>query len=164
MWRDRALRLQAEMENFRKRQQWLTGERIAEERERLLRSFLHVADDLERALRADQADPESLRQGVRLTRQGLMHLLKQEEGARTLIVRPWTLIVRPWTLIVRPEPIMAQGRPFDPAWHEAVGAVSSGDGVQPETVVEVVQKGYRLGDRMSAIRRLLRPARVIVAA
>ena len=158
MWRDRALRLQAEMENFRKRQQWLTGERIAEERERLLRSFLHVADDLERALRADQADPpESLRQGVRLTRQGLMHLLKQEEGARTLIARPWTLIVRP-------EPIMAQGRPFDPAWHEAVGAVSSGDGVQPETVVEVVQKGYRLGDRMSAIRRLLRPARVIVAA
>jgi len=136
MWRDRALRLQAEMENFRKRQQRLTEERIAEERERLLRSFLRVADDLERALRADRADSESLRQGVQLTRQGLLRLLEQE-GA---------------------EPITAQGQPFDPAWHEAVGAVPSGDGVQPETVVEVVQEGYRLGDR------LLRPARVIVAA
>jgi len=135
MWRDQALRLQAEMENFRKRQQRLTEERIAEERERLLRAFLHVADDLGRALRADRTDLESLRQGVRLTRQGLLRLLEQE-GA---------------------EPIIAQGQPFDPTWHEAVGAVPSGDGVQPETVVEVVQEGYRLGDR------LLRPARVIVA-
>jgi len=48
VWRDRALRLQAEMENYRKRQQRLAEERIAEEREELLRAFLCVADDLER--------------------------------------------------------------------------------------------------------------------
>ena len=136
VWRDRALRLQAEMENFRKRQQRLTEERIAADRERLLRAFLRVADDLERALNADGTDAESLRQGVDLTYRSLMQLLNQE-GV---------------------EPIQAEGKPFDPAWHEAVGTVSHEDaGAEPDTVVEVMQPGYRLGDR------LLRPARVIVA-
>jgi len=136
MWRDRALRLQADMENFRKRQQRLADERVAAERERLLRAFLRVADDLERALGADGTDAESLRQGVDLTHQGLMHIIDQE-GA---------------------EPIEAAGRPFDPAWHEAVGTVPSRHvGAAPDTVFKVVQPGYRIGDR------LLRPARVIVA-
>jgi molecular chaperone GrpE len=136
VWRDRALRLQAEMENFRKRQRRLAEERVVADRERLLRSFLRVADDLERALTADGVDAESLRQGVDLTYQSLMRLLDQE-GA---------------------EPIEAAGQPFDPAWHEAVGAVPHvRAGAAPDTVVEVVEAGYRLGDR------LLRPARVIVA-
>jgi molecular chaperone GrpE len=135
MWRDRALRLQAEMENYRKRQQRLTQERIVEERERLLRSFLRAADDLERALRADRLSLESLLQGVRLTHQGILALIERE-GAR---------------------PIAAEGQLFDPNVHEAVGTVPSDDDVEPDTVVQVVQEGYRLGDR------LLRPARVIVA-
>ena len=135
-WRDRALRLQAEIENFRKRQRRLAEERILADRERLLRSFLRVADDLERALNADGVDGENLRQGVDLTHQTLMRILDQE-GA---------------------EPIEALGQPFDPAWHEAVGTVPNGHaGVEPDTVVEVVEAGYRMGDR------LLRPARVIVA-
>ena len=136
VWRDRALRLQAEIENFRKRQQRLAEERILADRERVLRSFLRVADDLERALNADGVDGDSLRQGVDLTHQALMRILDQE-GA---------------------EPIEALGQPFDPAWHEAVGTVPNGHaGVEPDTVVEVVEAGYRMGDR------LLRPARVIVA-
>jgi len=136
MWKDRALRLEAEMDNFRKRQQRLAEERIVADRERLLRAFLAVADDLSRALSADGADAESLRQGVDMTYQGLMRLLDQE-GV---------------------EPIQAEGRPFDPTLHEAVGTVDHEEvGAEPETVVEVVQPGYRLGER------LLRPARVIVA-
>ena len=136
VWRDRALRLQAEMENFRKRQQRLAEERIAADRERLLRAFLQVADDLERALNADGADAEDLRRGVDLTYRSLMQLLDQE-GVK---------------------PIQAKGGAFDPAWHEAVGTISHQDAdAEPDTVVEVVQSGYRLGDR------LLRPARVIVA-
>jgi molecular chaperone GrpE len=136
VWRDRALRLQAEIENFRKRQQRLAEERILADRERVLRSFLRVADDLERALNADGVDGDSLRQGVDLTHQALMRILDQE-GA---------------------EPIEALGQPFDPAWHEAVGTVPNGHArVKPDTVVEVVEAGYRMGDR------LLRPARVIVA-
>jgi molecular chaperone GrpE len=137
VWRDRALRLQAEMENFRKRQQRLAEERIVADRERLLRSFLRVADDLERALSTDGVDAESLREGVDLTHHALIQLLDRE-GV---------------------EPIQAKGQPFDPAWHEAVGTVPhERAGVEPDAVAEVVQVGYRLGDR------LLRPARVIVAA
>jgi molecular chaperone GrpE len=166
-WRDRALRLQAEMENFRKRQRRLTEEHIDENRKRLLRSFLTVADDLERALSADSTDIETLRKGVALTYQDLMRRLEQE-GVK---------------------PIPAKGEHFDPTWHEAVGVAplpfvragtvphQSGAGqrrshtlpsarkgttvgtseAEPGTVVEVVQPGYRLGDR------LLRPARVIVS-
>jgi molecular chaperone GrpE len=135
-WRDRALRLQAEMENFRKRQQRLAEERIAADRERLLRAFLGVADDLERALSTDSADIQSLRRGVDLTYQGLMRLMERE-GA---------------------EPVQAEGRPFDPAFHEAVGTMPHEQvDAGPDMVVEVVQTGYQLDDR------LLRPARVIVA-
>jgi len=136
MWRDRAQRLQAEMDNFRKRQQRLTDERIAADRERLLRAFLGVADDLERALNTDGTDAESLRQGVDLTYQTMSKLL-EKEGAK---------------------PIQAQGQPFDPLWHEAMGAVPHEHAdAEPDTVVRVVQAGYRLEDR------LLRPARVVVA-
>jgi molecular chaperone GrpE len=136
MWRDRAQRLQAEMDNFRKRQQRLADERIAVDRERLLRAFLGVADDLERALNTDGANVESLRQGVELTYQAMNKLL-EKEGAK---------------------PIQAQGQPFDPLRHEAVGAVPhQHTDTEPDTVVQVVQTGYQLEDR------LLRPARVIVA-
>ncbi|NIO00050.1 MAG: nucleotide exchange factor GrpE [Anaerolineae bacterium] len=135
-WRDRALRLQAEMENFRKRQRRLTEEAILADRERLLRSFLQVVDDLERALNADKRDAESLRQGVDLTHQTLKRLLEQEGVKR----------------------IPSEGQAFDPAWHEAVGSVPyETAGVPPNTVVVVEQEGYSLRDR------LLRPARVLVA-
>ncbi len=136
MWRDRAQRLQAEMENFRKRHQRLADERVAADRERLLRAFLDVADNLERALNADGTDVENLRHGVSLTHQTMERLLNQE-GA---------------------ELIQAKGQPFDPTWHEAVSTVPhQNTDAEPDTIVEVVQAGYHLGDR------LLRPARVIVA-
>lgn len=135
MWRDRAQRLQAEMENYRKRQQRVAEMRILEERERLLRAFLDVVDNLERVLNAGEVGVDAIRQGVGVTYQGAMRLLDQESV----------------------ESITAEGRPFDPAWHEAMGSIPGGGRVEPGTIVEVVQRGYRLGDR------LLRPARVIVA-
>jgi molecular chaperone GrpE len=136
-WRDRALRLQAEMENFRKRQRRLAEDRVLEERERILRELLAVVDDLERALEADQSDAESLRQGVALTRQSLLRLLKQEGVER----------------------IPAKGEVFDPRWHEAVGAVPHRNvRAEPDTIVQTVREGYRLGDRP------LRPSRVIIAS
>ncbi len=134
-WRDLALRLQAEMENFRKRQQRLAQEQIAADRERLLRGVLPVADNLERAL-AHAGAQDGLRQGVELTRNVLMQWLRQQ-GVEVL------------------DPV---GKPFDPAWHEAVGTVPSAHyGVEPQTVVAVSEAGYRLNDRV------LRPAKVIVA-
>lgn len=135
-WRDRALRLQADMENYRKRQQRLADERILEEREKLLRNVLTVVDDLERALGAQHTDVSSLRQGVGMTYQAFMQILGQEDV----------------------EQIEAQGQPFDPEYHEAVGTVPvSAEYPHPQTIVQVLRPGYRFGNR------LLRPARVLVS-
>jgi molecular chaperone GrpE len=136
-WRDRALRLEAEMDNFRKRQRRLADDRVAADREHLLRAFLDISDDLERALSATDTDAESLREGVRITLQSLSNMLEQE-GV---------------------EPLEAAGAPFDPHLHEAVGTLPHQEaGSHPNTVVEVVRPGYRLDER------LLRAARVIVAS
>jgi molecular chaperone GrpE len=125
------------MENYRKRQRRLAEEQIAEERERLIRRFLQVADDLERALTEPHADTNSLRQGIHLTYRSLMQFLEQE-GV---------------------EKVPAQGQPFDPQWHEAVGAMPQHEaGIQPNTVIEVLRPGYRIEGH------LLRPARVVVSA
>lgn len=135
-WRERALRLQAEMENFRKRQRRLAQEQIEAERQRLLKAFLRVVDDLERVLQAPDADAAALRRGIEVTHRAATQLLKQE-GV---------------------EPIEAEGQPFDPNWHEAIAAIKPSDGIPQGTVLQVTEPGYRLNDR------LLRPAKVIVAA
>jgi molecular chaperone GrpE len=135
-WCDRALRLQAEMENFRKRQQQLAADRIKEERQHLLHAFLGVVDDLDRALQASPGDGQGLRQGVELTRRTALQLL-DKEGVAT---------------------IDSQNQPFDPNWHEAVATVDHrGTGLAPDTIVQVIAPGYRLDDK------LLRPAKVVVA-
>jgi molecular chaperone GrpE len=136
-WRDLALRLQAEMDNYRKRQRRLAQHQIWEERLRLLGAFLPVVDDLERALQAASAgEKPGLRRGVELTHRSAMQVLANE-GV---------------------ESISAEGQPFDPNLHEAVSTFpQSGRGVAPDTVIRVLEPGYRLGDR------LLRPAKVVVA-
>lgn len=134
-WRDLALRLQAEMDNYRKRQQRRAQDEIQAERERLLAAFLGTVDNLERALRS-AGDGQALRQGVQLTHHEAMQLLGKE-GVQQ---------------------VEALDQKFDPAWHDAVATVGHRQAnVAPDTVVQVVQPGYRLGDQ------LLRPAKVIVA-
>ena len=134
-WRDMALRLQAEMDNFRKRQQRMASEQIDSDRERLLRAFLPVADNLERALSQGGRD-ETLREGVAITHRALMQVLQQQGVERLDVV----------------------GMPFDPAWHDAVSTVPSERyGVEPHTIVAMSEAGYRLNNRA------LRPAKVVVA-
>lgn len=131
-WKTQTIRLQAEMENFRKRQTRRAEEAIGWERERLLRLMLPLADNLERALRYDTADDNTLRQGVELTRRELMRVLEGEG-------------------VIRLETV---GQPFAPELHEAVALRPA----EAETgvIVEEIEAGYKLGER------LLRPARVIV--
>ncbi len=133
-WRDKALRLQAEMINFRKRQERQAENRIESERERLLRAMLEVADNLEKALaNADRDDP--LYQGVKITYDGLLNFLRQE-GV---------------------EAIEAEGQSFDPNVHEAVARVEApAEQEADEAIIAVERKGYRRGDKV------LRPARVVV--
>ncbi len=145
-WRERALRLQADMENYRKRQQRLAQDQIGQERNRLLREFLGVVDDLERALAtptgadsprdAAGTTGDALRRGVELTHRAAVQLL-EKEGVTA---------------------ISAAHQPFDPNWHEAVATVPrDGSDVAPGTVVQVIEPGYRFGEQ------LLRPAKVVVA-
>jgi molecular chaperone GrpE len=133
-WQALALRLQADMSNFRQRQTRRADEAINTERERLLRLILLVADNLARALSHDGQEDEALRRGVELTFRELMRMLRAEGVTR----------------------IEALGQPFTPELHEAVATIATNAKVG--SIVEEVEAGYKLGNK------LLRPARVVVAA
>ena len=130
---DRLQRLKAEFDNYRKRtarDQELLVERA---HERLVKELLPVLDDLERALGAAEEHEEAkLEEGVRLVHRALRNTLAKEGLVE----------------------IETDGR-FDPHVHEAL--LSQPSDADEGTVIDVVQKGYRLGDRV------LRPARVVVA-
>ncbi len=135
--RDRWLRLQADFENFRRR---AAKERLEVEQyghQNLVKDLLTAVDNLERAIdharRSGGGDLGSFLQGVELVRRDLSAALTKHGVAA----------------------IEAVGRPFDPALHEAM-AQAPDDSLAPNTVIEELQKGYLLRDR------LLRPARVIV--
>lgn len=131
---DALRRTAAEFDNYRKRVQRDRQSLVARAAEGLVRELLPVLDDLERALQAAEEHEEAkLEDGVRLVHRSLAEALR---GAGL-------------------EEIDADGA-FDPHRHEALLAQPSDE---PEgTVIEVLQKGYRLGDLV------LRPARVVVAA
>jgi molecular chaperone GrpE len=133
-WQAMAQRQQAEMDNFRKRQTRRADEAITAERERLLRSILPLADNLNRALGYTSTAENNLRQGIELTQRELLRFLEAEG-------------------VIRLETI---GQPFTPELHEAVATVPAQ--AESETVIEEIEAGYRLGDK------LLRPAKVVVAA
>ncbi|BCS34081.1 hypothetical protein TBR22_A33100 [Luteitalea sp. TBR-22] len=135
---DRLLRLQAEFDNYRKRQdreRRELGDHFASE---LLGEFLPVLDDVERALAAATASSEpvlaSHRQGLELIHKQFLELLKRRQVV----------------------PIEAVGADFDPNVHQAVGQEVSATHREGE-VIEDLRRGYRLGDR------LLRPSMVKVA-
>src|SRR3989440_2281622 len=127
-------RLAAEFENYRKRvarEQESLSTRAAE---RLVKELLPIVDDLERALTAAEEHEEAkLEEGVRLVHRQLAAALEREGLAE----------------------IETSGT-FDPHVHEALLAQPSE--ADEGSVIEVLQKGYRLGDRV------LRPARGVAAA
>jgi molecular chaperone GrpE len=133
---DRALRVQAELENFRKRSQREFDEARRYREIDLLRDLLPVLDNVERALDAAgrTADVESLVSGFRMTAQQIEKVL----------------------LLHGCKPIETENRPFDPTVHEAI-LQQPAPGTTPGTVVGVAAKGYRLHDRV------VRPAQVIVS-
>jgi len=127
-------RVAADFENYRKRVARDQASLVARAHERLLKELLPVLDDLERALAAAEDHEEAkLEDGVRLVHQELAAALQREGLAE----------------------IETNGR-FDPHVHEAL--LSQPSDAEEGSVLEVVQKGYRLGDRV------VRPARVVVAA
>jgi molecular chaperone GrpE len=131
---DRLQRLAAEFDNYRKRNAREAAALMERANERLVKELLPVLDDLGRALEAVQEHEEAkLEEGVRLVHRALADLLAKEG-------------------IVE---IETDGK-FDPHVHEAL--LSQPSDAEEGTVIDVVQKGYSLGDKV------LRPARVVVAA
>jgi molecular chaperone GrpE len=135
--REAMLRMHAEMENLRKR---LIRD-LEKSRKRALEDFMNdllpVRDSLEKGLQAaeGEASVESLREG------------------KALIMRMLDKVMTDHGL----EEIDPTGEAFNPELHEAISMIPSPE--HPEnTVIDVVQKGYRLNDR------LVRPARVVVSS
>jgi molecular chaperone GrpE len=127
-------RVAADFENYRKRAARDQESLVARAHERLVKELLPVLDDLERALGAAEEHEEAkLEEGVRLVHRELRSTLDREGLAE----------------------IDTNGH-FDPHVHEAL--LSQPSEAEEGSVLEVLQKGYRLGDRV------LRPARVVVAA
>ncbi|NOZ48934.1 MAG: nucleotide exchange factor GrpE [Chloroflexi bacterium] len=135
-WKERYLRLQADVASIKKRTQKLYAAEAAQQVQGVIRDLLPVIDNLQTALdHTHEADPNHLQQGVKLTLRAFLSILAQH-GVTA---------------------IEAQGQPFDPRQHEALGQI-----VAPEIasghVAQVLQNGYMIHDR------LLRPAKVLVAA
>lgn len=140
---DQALRTVADMQNLRKRTERDVESAHKFGQEKLVSSLLPVLDNLDRALDSSaDVDAESagaealaaLREGVELTRKTAQDAL-QKFSVEIL------------------EPL---GEPFDPEFHEAMSMIPS-DTAEPNTVLEVLQKGYTLNGR------LLRAAMVVVS-
>lgn len=134
---DQLLRSQAEIQNIRRR-----AERDVESAhkfglEKFANQLLPVVDNLQRALDAIDTNDESQKaiyEGIDLTLKSFLDVLAQ----------------------FKIEAIDPSGEPFDADYHQAVSMVPNPD-VEPNTVLEVFQKGYKLNGR------LMRPAMVVVS-
>ncbi len=134
---DQMMRLRAEIENNRKR-----AERDIENAHKyalknFIENMLPIIDSMEMgqaAARADNATLDSIREGSEMTMKMLLQLL-EKQGLETI------------------DPL---GEKFDPERHQAISMIDA-EGAEPNTVVEVMQKGFALHDR------LVRPAMVVVA-
>ncbi len=133
---DQMLRAVAEQQNIRKRSANELTEAVRYAKAGLIRSLLDVLDDLERALGQESAgESTALLEGVRLVYDNFTKVLRDHDVVS----------------------IEALGRRFDPALHEAMMQQPTRDH-EPGTVIQVLQGGYRMHERV------LRPAKVIIAA
>lgn len=133
--REAMLRLQAEMDNREKRLEREMAKSRKFALEAVMRDLVQVLDSMDQALSsADAENAQAAYEGLELTRKQALQVLTSH-GLEVL------------------DPV---GERFDPSWHEAM-ATRPSDEFEPDTVAQVLQKGYMLNER------LIRPARVIVA-
>ena len=131
---DKYVRLYSEYENYRKRTNMEKADLIINGSKDMIKAILPVVDDMERALLA-MSDEDAAKEGVQLIFNKLMNILSQK-GLK---------------------PIEAKGQKFDENLHEAITQFPAAEEGQKGTVVDVVEKGYYLNDKV------LRYAKVVVA-
>jgi len=135
--KEQVLRYQAEAQNSQRRAQQDIEKAHKFGQEKLVTDLLPVVDNLERALESldrDNPDFKAVIEGIELTHKSFVDALAKHKV----------------------EAVNPQGEPFDPELHQAMSMVENPD-VEPNTVVEVFQKGYTLHGR------LVRPAMVVVS-
>lgn len=134
---DKFLRAQAEIVNMRNRHNKEREDAAKYRAQNLAKDLLTSLDNLDRALEIETNDEhgEAMKKGIEMVREGMIHALK-ESGV---------------------EEIDSLGQIFDPNKHQAVQTLPLQEGQQPDEIIQVLQKGYILHDRV------LRPAMVIVA-
>jgi len=135
---NRLLRMQAEMENMRKRNQRALDNAHKYSLEKFSAELLGVVDSLEMGLQAakqDGSDVKHIVEGTELTLKMFFQTLEKFEI----------------------EEVNPLGKKFDPALHQAMGLLPAAEGIESNTVITVMQKGYQLHER------LLRPALVMVS-
>ncbi|GGY37443.1 protein GrpE [Bacterioplanes sanyensis] len=134
--KEQQLRIQAEMQNVRRRAELDVEKAHKFGLEKFASEMLTVVDNLERALAAAGEDEatKALREGVEMTLSGLLAALEKFQV----------------------HPVDPQGEPFDPELHQAMSMVENPE-VDANTVIAVMQKGYTISGR------LLRPAMVMVS-
>lgn len=127
-WRDKYVRLSAEFDNYRKRTLKEKMDLISSAGEDVIKALLPVMDDLERALDATQkaSDVEAVREGVVLISNKLRDTLRTKGLSE----------------------IEAFGQELDTDFHEAVAKIPAPDKKQKGKIVDVVQKGYKLHDKV----------------
>jgi molecular chaperone GrpE len=135
---ERHVRLQAEFENYRRRGLKERQEALQYGHQNLVKDLLSTVDNLERAVEHSEDSADGDLQGLL---QGVELVLRELRGA---LGKHGVMVIE------------ADGEPFDPSVHEAMSQVVDGS-VAPNTVAQVLEKGYLLRDR------LLRPARVVVS-
>ena len=135
-WRDKYMRLQAEFDNFRKRTLREKMELVSSGGADVLKAMLPVLDDMQRAVEASEKsdDIAALREGEKLIAQKFADALKQRGVVE----------------------IEAAGKEFDADLHEAVAKFPAAGDDQKGKVIDVVQRGYKIGDK------ILRYAKVVV--
>ena len=132
---DAFLRAKADLENVRRRAQEDVAKAYKYAVESFAESLVPVLDSFDAALANTTATPEALRSGVELTQKQLQSAF---EKAKIIAINP-------------------VGEKFDPHLHQAISMVPAPEGIAPNHVVAVLQKGYSIADR------ILRPALVTVA-
>jgi molecular chaperone GrpE len=137
MYRDQLLRKAADLENYRKRSEIDFINLIKNANEELISAVLPILNDFARSLKfgKDVKDYEAFNRGVELIYNKLLKLLEAQGVV----------------------PFESLGKPFDVNYHDALLQIPRTD-VPPHTVIEEVEKGYKLNDKV------LRHAKVIVSA
>ena len=148
-----AQRTKADFDNYRKRVASETSEAAARGRAELARELIPVLDNLERAVAVAGVDLEAADRGEGESP-------SEEVSARDALAHGVALVLRELRQALQRAGVEAYdpaGEPFDPAWHEALSTRAAPPDTKPGTVLETLERGYRLDGQV------LRPARVVVS-